>query len=216
VSKSVTMHHEQADVVVRHYARLAPAYDRLWDRYTRRSLGKLAASLPWSGDERVLDVACGTGRLAAMIRQDHPGVHITGLDVSPAMIKVARRRLPEDEATRWKVGMLSSVELEPSSFDIVTCASAFHLFTDQDEGLAQMARLVRPGGTVCIVDWCREYPQIRGIQALARVYGKQYRNILTRAELRAKASRAGLTVVSEERFRATWFWAMMCMVAIRP
>jgi ubiquinone/menaquinone biosynthesis C-methylase UbiE len=206
----------QAAVVVRHYARLAPAYDRLWDRYSRNSLGKLAENLDLRGDEHVLDVACGTGHLGEIIRRKHPGVRITGVDISPAMISEARVRLPESSATAWHVGTLASVELEPASFDVATCANAFHLFLDQQRELERVKRLVKPGGTICIVDWCREYPQIRGIQALAKRFGSQRRRILTRAELQALATHVGLEVVHMERFRATPFWGMMCMVARLP
>jgi ubiquinone/menaquinone biosynthesis C-methylase UbiE len=151
-----------------------------------------------------------------MIRSRYPGLRITGIDISPAMIKEARERLPEDGATRWQVGTLSSVDLEPGTFDVVTCANAFHLFLDQDDALARMRRLVRPGGTICIVDWCREYPQIRAIQELARRFGSQYRRILTRDELRGLAGRAGFNVAALDRFRATPFWGMMCLVAHSP
>jgi ubiquinone/menaquinone biosynthesis C-methylase UbiE len=206
----------QAKVVVRHYARLAPAYDRLWDRYSRNSLGKLASSLTLRGDEHILDVACGTGHLAEIIRRKHPGVRFTGVDISPAMISESRTRFPESASTDWHVGTLSSVVLEPASFDVATCANAFHLFLDQEKELDRIKRLLKPGGTICIVDWCREYPQIRGIQALARRFGSQRRNILTRVELQAMMARAGFAVAHIERFRATPFWGMMCVVAELP
>jgi ubiquinone/menaquinone biosynthesis C-methylase UbiE len=207
---------QQAERVVNHYARLAPAYDRLWDRYSRNSLGKMAESLALRGDEHVLDVACGTGRFAGMLRHQHPGVRITGVDLSPAMIKEASERLPANAITAWHVGTLDSVVLPEGAFDVVTCANAFHLFLDQETALARMHALVRPGGTVCIVDWCREYFQIRAIQGLARRFGAQYRNILTRTEMHAMVTDAGLSVVETERFRATPFWGMMCFVLRRP
>jgi ubiquinone/menaquinone biosynthesis C-methylase UbiE len=207
---------QQADRVVSHYARLAPAYDRLWNRYSRNSLGKLAEHLELRGNEHVLDVACGTGRFAGILRQQHPGIRITGIDLSPAMIQEARQRLPEDANTTWAIGTLATAPLAEGAFDVITCANAFHLFVDQDGALARIRRLARPGGTVCIVDWCREYPQMRLIQGLARRFGSQYRSILTRAEMRAMASRADLDVSEIERFKATPFWGMMCVVAHKP
>jgi ubiquinone/menaquinone biosynthesis C-methylase UbiE len=207
---------EQADRVVSHYAWLAPAYDRLWNRYSRNSLGKLAEHLELRGDEHVLDVACGTGRFAGILRQHHPGIRITGIDLSPAMIQEARERLPENAHTHWAVGTLATAALPENAFDVITCANAFHLFVDQEDSLARIRRLARPGGTVCIVDWCREYPQIRLIQGLARRFGNQYRSILTRDEMRAMVAQAGLEVRQIERFRATPFWGMMCVVARKP
>lgn len=211
-----TADHRQAKRVVNHYARLAPAYDRLWDRYTRNSLGKLVASLPLQGGEHLLDVACGTGRLAELLRRVHGNIRTTGVDLSPDMIRVARQRMPESPTTAWQVGTLASAKLDEQSFDVITCNSAFHLFVNQREALGRMARLVRPGGLVAIVDWCREYPQMGAIQRLARLPGRQYRNILTRAELGEMLVEAGLEPIVVERFPATWFWRMMCVVARRP
>ena len=206
----------QVQRVVRHYSRLAPAYDRRWDRYSRGSLGKLVQRLPLRGDERILDIACGTGRLEGLLRQQHPGLDITGIDLSPHMIEVARGRLPEDPQTRWHHGTLDTVELPPASFDVVTCNNAFHLFPGQQQALEKMAGLTRPGGVVAIVDWCREYPQIGALQLLVRLGAGQRRRILNRAELGAMLTKAGLEVETAERFSATPFWGMMCLVARRP
>lgn len=206
----------QAQRVVRHYSRLARAYDRRWDRYSRGSLGKLVELLPLRGDERILDIACGTGRLEGLLRQQHPGLDITGVDLSPHMIEVARRRLPEDPLTRWHHGTLDSVELPPAAFDVVTCNNAFHLFPEQQASLVKMAGLTRPGGVVAIVDWCREYLQIGALQLVVRLGVGQRRRILTRAELGGMLTAAGLEVEIAERFSATPFWGMMCFVARRP
>ncbi len=206
----------QTKRIVRHYSRLASAYDRRWDRYSRGSLGKLVERLPLTGDERILDVACGTGRLESLLRQNHPGLDVTGIDLSPHMIEVARARLPEDARTRWHHGALDTVQLPEASFDVVTCNNAFHLFPEQQKSLETMARLTRPGGLVAIVDWCREYPQISALQLVVRIGAGQWRRILTRAELSSMLGKAGLELETAERFRATAFWGMMCMIARRP
>lgn len=206
----------QAERVVRHYAQLAPAYDQRWDQYTRGSLGRLAARLPLEGDERVLDLACGTGRLARLLRQSHPRLDVTGVDLSPDMLVVARAQLPEDERTRWLEGTLETVALADGSFDVTTCNNAFHLLPDQAGTLRRMAALVRPGGRVAIIDWCRDYPQIAALQLFARSGLGQRRRILKLGEIRGLLEAAGLEIVTAERFPATRFWGMMCLVARRP
>ena len=207
---------QQARRVVRHYAQLAPAYDQRWDRYTRGSLGRLAARLPLEGDERLLDLACGTGRLGRLLRQAQPRLDVTGVDLSPDMLAVARAERPEDERTRWLEGTLETVNLADASFDVATCNNAFHLLPDQAGALQRMAALVRPGGRVAIVDWCRDYPQIGALQLLARLGFGQRRRILSQAELAALFEAAGLEIVTSERFRATPFWGMTCLVGRRP
>jgi ubiquinone/menaquinone biosynthesis C-methylase UbiE len=207
---------KQTHTVQSHYARLARHYDQLWDRYSRVSLERLAARLALTGTESVLDLACGTGRLGTILRAEHPELRLTGMDLSADMLAVARQRLPPDERTQWEQGSMESLPFADDSFDVVTCASAFHLLTDQQRALEEMARVLRPGGVVCIVDWCRQVPQMQFIQWLASLAGRQYRNILTQAEIEAQMRLAKLEVTSVDRFNATWFWVMMCVLARRP
>jgi ubiquinone/menaquinone biosynthesis C-methylase UbiE len=215
MSQSQFTDSRQAAAVVRHYSRLAPAYDRRWDRYSLGSLGKLIERLELRGNERVLDIACGTGRLEELLREQHPGLDVTGVDLSPDMLTVARERLPEDARTRWLQGADDSVKLPEATFDLVTCNNAFHLFPDQQASLHRMARLARPGGLVALIDWCREYPQIAALQLVTRIGLGQRRKILTRQELGAMLRAAGLEMTHEERFKATPFWGMMCMIGCR-
>jgi len=125
---------EQADAadrkqvrgVFHRYAKLAPACDTRWELYSRNSLGKLAEHLRLEGGEHMLDLACGTGRLAALLCYMHPALRVTGVDISPELLRAAPLRLPEDERTAWHLGTLETVQLEPGTFDLVTCNSAFH------------------------------------------------------------------------------------------
>jgi ubiquinone/menaquinone biosynthesis C-methylase UbiE len=201
--------------VARHYAMLASRYDRKWDRYTRVSLGTMFDHLTLRGNEKILDCACGTGRFAAMIREKYPNTRIAGTDLSPEMLEVARSRLPEDGATRWHVASTEELPFKDATFDIVTCANAYHLLPGPEKAMREMVRVTKPGGTVCIVDWCREYPQIAMLLGFSRIFGKQYRQILTRDELRAIMERGGLKVTHTTRFKATWFWGLMCLLGRR-
>lgn len=207
---------KQNESVISHYATLAYEYDRRWNRYSVVSLELLAKRLDMQDGEALLDLACGTGRLGGIIRERTPGVDLTGMDLSPDMIKMARGRIPEDAHTRWLEGSMEALPFDDASFDAVSCSSAFHLLTDQRKAMSEMVRVLRPGGRLCIVDWCRQYPQIQLIQWLARTVGRQYRRILMPDELSALMSDAGLEVASSEKFNATWFWAMMCILARKP
>ncbi|HRP62028.1 MAG TPA: methyltransferase domain-containing protein [Phycisphaerales bacterium] len=202
--------------VVEHYARLAPKYDRRWDRYTRRTLAAAMSMMDLSGDPSILDVACGTGRLAQMALDRNPRVRIMGVDLSPEMIEVAKQRIPESPSVSWAVSPAEQLPADDCQFDIVTCANAFHLVADPAKCLAEFRRVLKPGGTLIIIDWCREFWTVWLLLRLSRLFGKQYRNIETLKGLSRTLEAARFSVIHKDKFKATWFWGMMCVVAQKP
>jgi ubiquinone/menaquinone biosynthesis C-methylase UbiE len=203
--------------VVEHYARLAPKYDGRWDRYTRRTLAAVAERIDFNGSrpQRILDVACGTGRLTEMIRLlDAEGaVHVTGFDLSPQMIEMARQRMAEAPGVQWGVAPAEDLPVPDASFDVVTCANAFHLVTDADKALAEFRRVLKPGGRLIILDWCREYSAMAVVLVASRLFGRQYRRIETVEELSRRLEAADFDVLGADKLKATWFWGTMCVVA---
>jgi len=97
---------------------------------------------------RVLDVACGTG-VAARAAADQVGGSgaVVGVDLNPAMLEVAQRVRPDIE---WRHGDVSELPFPGESFDAVLCQSALFFFPDLERALAEMARVVRPGGVVVL------------------------------------------------------------------
>ena len=93
---------------------------------------------------RLVDVACGTGIVARTARREFgDGVDVTGVDLNQAMLEVARRVEPGIE---WVEGDAAALPMEPDTFDAATCQMAFMFFPDRRTALAEMARVVRPGG----------------------------------------------------------------------
>ena len=99
----------------------------------------------------VLDVACGTGVLARTIAPRlGPSGSVTGLDISDEMLSVARRIAPQIE---WHQGDATALPFEDSSFDRVVCQFGLMLLTDRHAGLAEMVRVLRPGGRLGVAVW---------------------------------------------------------------
>jgi SAM-dependent methyltransferase len=116
------------------FGAVADDYDRLRPPYADAMLDDLARL----GPAAVLDVACGTGKVAAALAAR--GLVVTGVEPDARMAAVARARgLTVEESTfeAWRD--------DGRSFDLVTCANAWH-WIDPSLGLAQMARVLRPGG----------------------------------------------------------------------
>ena len=149
----------------------ACTYDRLplphvqWGR-------RVLDQLPLSGDERVLDAGCGTGRDAAALLERWPGVQIVGIDGSASMVEAARARLGLD--VELVVGDLTEpLPIDP--VDAVMSVAAFHWISDHAALFANLAAAVNPGGR--LVSDCGGQGQLANVdEALVRVTGrpKQY------------------------------------------
>jgi len=101
--------------------------------------------------ERVLDVACGTGvvtRLAAE-RAGSLG-QVAGLDVNPAMLAVARSLTQAETPIDWYETSADAMPLADGGFDVVLCQMGLQFMSNKQQALAEMRRVVRPGGRVVL------------------------------------------------------------------
>lgn len=101
--------------------------------------------------ERVLDVACGTGvvtRLAAE-RVGTAGT-VTGLDVNPAMLAVARAETPSRLAIEWHEASAEAMPLQDEAFDVVLCQMGLQFVPNKLAALREMRRVLKAGGRAII------------------------------------------------------------------
>src|SRR3954468_17196692 len=96
---------------------------------------------------RARDVATGTGDLA--IELASRGTDVVGSDFSEGMLDVARRKAP---GLRWEQGNALALPYEDDSFDAATVGFGARNFSDLERGLGEMARVVRPGGRVVVLE----------------------------------------------------------------
>lgn len=111
-------------------------------------LTRLAALRP---GERVLDVACGTGIVARLASQQvAPTGTVTGLDVNPGMLAVARSVTPTDMSIEWCESSAEEMSLPDEAFDVVICQMGLQFMTDQLSALREMRRVLVPGGRLIL------------------------------------------------------------------
>jgi demethylmenaquinone methyltransferase/2-methoxy-6-polyprenyl-1,4-benzoquinol methylase len=100
--------------------------------------------------DRALDVATGTGDLAlALKRRVGPEGEVVGLDFSEHMLRVAREKGSD---IRWEAGNALDLPFADDDFDAVTVGFGARNFSDLRRGLAEMARVTRPGGRVVVLE----------------------------------------------------------------
>ncbi|MFW6193614.1 MAG: methyltransferase domain-containing protein [Gemmatimonadota bacterium] len=123
-----------------------------YERYFVPSIGRpvaeaLVEQAALRPGERVLDVACGTG-IVARLAADRvaPDGAVEGLDVNPGMLAVARREAPAAASIAWHESPAEAMPLPDASFDVVLCGMGLQFFSDRSAGLAEMRRVLAPGG----------------------------------------------------------------------
>jgi ubiquinone/menaquinone biosynthesis C-methylase UbiE len=103
-----------------------------------------------AGDS-VLDVGCGTGVVArAAAHRVGPAGEVVGLDRNDGMLAVATR---SPDPVTWRQGVAESLPFDQGRFDRVLCQFALMFFDDPRQAVREMARVVRPGGTVAVATW---------------------------------------------------------------
>lgn len=132
--------------------RIADWFDATYRRKGERYLRPLRAYLVFlellrvQPGERVLDIACGLGRLLEAARDD--GAETTGIDISPVAIEAARRKLPEATLV---VGNAEQLPFADSSFDVVTCLGSLERMMDRPRVLREMQRVAAPDARFCLL-----------------------------------------------------------------
>jgi ubiquinone/menaquinone biosynthesis C-methylase UbiE len=114
----------------------------------------VARVAPQPGD-RVLDVACGTGIVARTVGRALAGqVDVTGIDISPLMLGVARETARAEGAViTWHEGDATTLPFRDGAFDLVLCQQALQLMPDKRAATREMYRVLVPGGRVAISAW---------------------------------------------------------------
>ena len=152
---------------------------RWYDRTTRRDMeqfrelaARIAAVI--RGKE-VVEIAPGPGFLS--IEMAKRGLSVQAFDISRTFVEIARRNASaESVSVRFNQGNAAALPLESSSTDFVVCRAAFKNFTQPVEALAEMRRVLRPGGKALLIDLrrdtqviaLRKYAESLGVSSLNR------------------------------------------------
>ena len=140
------------------YRWLTPLYDPVV-RFTTRERAfkdRLLRQASIAAGMDVLDLACGTGTLAVWIKQREPGARVTGIDGDPEVLRRAGKKAAEGNvAIAFDAGLSYELPYPDQSFDRVLSSLFFHHLTPEAKRrtLAEVRRVLRPGGQIHIADW---------------------------------------------------------------
>lgn len=134
------------------YSRRAEHYERSPVHARGEDLEWIAEAAALTGTERVLDVGAGTGHTAFALASKAAAV--TGLDLTERMIGSARKLAAERGLSHVEfiVGDAARMPFADAGFDLVACRFAGHHLADPDAAVAEMARVLRPGGRILFAD----------------------------------------------------------------
>lgn len=136
-------------------ATVAEGYERfLVPRIFAPWADALLEALDLREGERVLDVACGPGTVAkaAAMRVGARG-EVVGADASEEMLTIARESTPASARARYEFALADALPFPDASFDVLTCQQGLQFFSDRPKALAEMFRVLRPGGRAGIATW---------------------------------------------------------------
>jgi ubiquinone/menaquinone biosynthesis C-methylase UbiE len=133
---------------------LVPA---IFGRYARDLIER---ARPIGPSARILDVGCGTGIVARLLRERLGGaVRISGVDANPMMVAKARALAPDLD---WHDGNAMALPFSADAFDLLFCQEALQFVPDRAQAVREMRRVLAPGGRVYVSTWRsrRECPLI--------------------------------------------------------
>ncbi len=152
---------------------------------------------------RLLDVGCGTGRTLHQLARAHPTMRLYGIDLSPAYIKLARRRLADVDEVALAVDNAEALPFADATFDAATSVYLFHELprNARRNVVRELARVVKPGGLVVLEDSAQlaESPELaKVLHEFPRDFHEPFYEDYLSDDLAALVAEAGFSVEAVE------------------
>lgn len=199
---------------------LTPFYDSFLRRMMKEDTFKsrLIEQAQIQEGHRVLDLGCGTGTLAILIKQRYPTAEVIGLDADPRVLAMAEAKAEQAGVhIVWQRGMAYALPHEDSSFDRVLSTLVMHHLdtTEKRETLKEVCRVLKPGGELHIADFGPPHSHAMSVVAALLRHVEEIEDNFA-GRLPAMMAEAGFIGVAEVGHFATIFGPMSLYRAATP
>ncbi len=160
----------------------------------------------------LLDCGCGTAPMLTLLHKKYPDKHYTGIDITPKMIEVAKRK--RMKGVKLIVGDCENLPFEKNSFDVVICCESFHHYPNPQDFFKSVYRVLRPNGRLILRDMTMSTAAVRWFcntieMPIAHLIGKGDVRIYGRDDIRKLCRSSGLRL---ESFEKRGFCRLHCVI----
>lgn len=203
-----------------HFHALTPLYDPLvrWLMPEEALKRRFVLQAGLGAGHGILDLGCGTGTLALMMKQSQPDARIVGLDADPAILGIARRKAAASGAdVNWVEGLAHRLPFANGAFDRVVSSLVLHHLSPADKRRAaqEAYRVLRPGGELHVLDFGPPHEPISlALSLVTRWFEQVAENV--DGQLPGIFAQAGFADVAEVDHRLTVFGSASFYRARKP
>lgn len=166
--------------------------DQFWDLFDKHVAGGLTAGA------RIVDLGCGPGLLIRDLAERASDGEFFGFDITPAMVSYAKGL--NINATFTELDLKESVPLEDHSVDLICMAAVLHVLDEPLKLLAELRRLLKPGGTFLLIDWVR--------QPLEKYLQRMMENVPPERQEQMEQAMLRLSVAHNKYTVDDWVWLL--------
>lgn len=194
--------HEHDESIVSQFTKQAVSFTKMKEHSNEDEFRLIYSMTKVNQDDTVLDVACGPGLVACALAK--VAKHVTGIDLTPAMIEQAGLLQKEKGLNNitWKVGNANPLPYDDSSFSLVVTRYSFHHLLDPQSVLHEMKRVCIPGnGRVAVIDVTPPEEKTDAYNRMEKLRDPSHAGAMPLARLLRMVKEAGLTDIETGFYR---------------